>query len=186
MKWVEIFSMLALLISIWYAAKSDIVTWIASIASCIGYSYIFYVNGQLANFILQFVYIAISLIGYLYWQSNSQDQIKPLSYIPSNVLYLCGIVMSFTIISSLLYYHLEVSYSWIDVVVATLSVIATIFLIYRMLLSWLLWIVIDLGLIGLFLWLNLSISAFGYCIVLLFAIKGYLDWSDKINDFEGI
>uniref|UniRef100_UPI0035CAAB0A nicotinamide riboside transporter PnuC n=1 Tax=uncultured Sphingomonas sp. TaxID=158754 RepID=UPI0035CAAB0A len=70
----------------------------------------------------------------------------------------------------------DASFPWIDATLAIVSVVAQILQSRRMIESWWLWIIVDIGSIALYAAKGLHLTMLLYAIFLLLAIWGLLDW----------
>jgi nicotinamide mononucleotide transporter len=125
----------------------------------------------MGNFILQFLFVVQSLLGWYNWNKKDQAKIDWLQN-SSKLLFLpilYTIVVIFTIKSGS-------TLPYLDSITTTLSITAMFLIAYRKIEGWLFWIAVDSVSIYMFYILGLYLSSFIYFIFLILATSGLIKW----------
>jgi nicotinamide mononucleotide transporter len=156
------------------AARKNIHTWTLSIASCALFLYVFLTAGLLSSFVLQLFYIAISVFGYVKWK------------LPDLNVHALTKDYGFLFPASMFVFVLSYANSWTmstvqitDILLGSLSVVATFMLIHKNKYVWITWILIDIVGILLYTTTELYYTAGQYGLFLLNAIYGQYMWNKQ-------
>lgn len=172
---IEIIAVIFTLIAVYLTVKGNILCWPMSIIGVTFYSIIFYQHSLYGDLFLQLVFFIQSIIGWINWKKPKEELkigwIKKdnYGYLINAMLLLYTIIFVF---SSNLGGHMP----FLDSAIATLSITATLLLIYKKIEAWILWILNDILLIILFNMNGLDISYYVYFIFLILAIAGLIRW----------
>ena len=128
-------------------------------------------------------FIIISIYGWWNWWQGKVQKELPVTRVPAKILpYLILIFISFSSISGYLHKaHTDASFPYFDSSLTAISLIAQWLMARKYLENWLLWIIANVGYIYLYFSKNLNGTAILYVLLLVLAIKGYLDWRDSIK-----
>jgi len=173
---MELLAVIFSLFSVILTVKNSKYCWPVGIIGIIFYTIIFFQTGLMGNFILQFLFVVQSLLGWYNWNKKDatkidwlQNRLK-LLFLP--VLY--AIVVIFTIKSGS-------TLPYLDSITTTLSITAMFLIAYRKIEGWLFWIAVDSVSIYMFYILGLYLSSFIYFIFLILATSGLIKW---IKNYE--
>ena len=150
--------------------------WIAGGVSTALYALVFFDAGLPMQAVLQVLYVALSVYGWLTW--GRVDGKAPHSSLPlrSHLLALAGVALA-TAASAPLVAHYALAASPIaDSLGTWASLFATWLLARRTIDNWVWWIVIDSGLAALFASQGLWLTAALYLAYALLAIAGWRTW----------
>jgi nicotinamide mononucleotide transporter len=176
---IEIIAVVFSLLSVWLTSKNNIWCWPTGIIGVLSFSYLFYITGEFANLILQFIFLLQSVLGWLNW-SKSELEVSKIKkeYLPLLFysFYSIGLITY-----SLTYFNSN--NPLLDSLTATLSIFGMILLMYKKLESWYFWIFADFLYIFLFIKNGLYLSTFVYFIFFINAIYGLKNWKKlyKLN-----
>jgi nicotinamide mononucleotide transporter len=177
------------LICVWLNIKQNIWAWpLAIIASAI-YGYIFYQESLYSDMELQFVFIIISIYGWWQWlNGNTQKDNLPVTNTPQKeLLILLVFLVSFACISGYLHgKYSNASFPYFDSALTAISLVAQWMLAKKYLQNWILWIVANLGYIGMYYSKNLYGTSVLYFLLLIMAAKGFWDWKKSILSGKSI
>ena len=70
---MEIVATIFTLLCVYWSVNKNILTWLASIIGAVAYMYIFVEQNMWAQSVLQIVFIAQSLYGWVNWSKNTDD-----------------------------------------------------------------------------------------------------------------
>jgi nicotinamide mononucleotide transporter len=183
--YLELFATIFGLVSVYFAAKENILTWPTGIINEFGFFCLFFQVGLYANMLLQVIFFIVTLYGWYHWRKikseNSVVNIQRLQLIWLVISIIVG-----TCIFNFLVSHLHVllpaiikqpaAQSIMDSLVAVTSIAATYLMAKKILFAWMLWILVDLMSIGLFASQQLYLVAIEYCIFMILAFYGYSRW----------
>lgn len=183
MQIIEIIAVIFSLLSVWLTSKNNILCWPTGIIGVLSFSYLFYVTGEWANLVLQFVFLAQSILGWSNWIKSdikiskiNKKYTESLFYIFAQIgLLTCFFTYTFNSTNPLL-----------DGVTTTLSIFGMLLLMYKKVESWYFWIAADILYIILFTRNELYLSAFIYVVFLINAIYGLNNWNKLIKNNYGI
>lgn len=141
---IETVSSVLMLISVLLVSFNKISNYPIGIVGCLGFAYLFFQTALFGNFILQFIFIIISIYGWYNW-NKQKDDLKITWSKPKtrNILLIGGVILMFGI-------KLLSPLSLIDIGVTIFSLIATYLISLRNIDTWILWIIVDIASIYLY------------------------------------
>jgi nicotinamide mononucleotide transporter len=183
--YLELFATFFGLVSVYFAAKGNILTWPTGIINEFGFCCLFFQVGLYAGMLLQVIFFIVTLYGWYYWKKvkteNSVVNIKRMQLIWLVISIVVG-----TFIFNLLVSYLHIllpsiikqpaTQSVLDSLVAVASIAATYLLAKKILFAWFVWILVDLMSIGLFVSQQLYLVAIEYGVFMVLAFYGYSRW----------
>lgn len=180
---LEIIAVLTAIIYLFYSIKADKMLWFYGfISSCI-FVYICYNAGIYAETAINLYYVIISIYGWIHWTVFKGTKAKeiPYSKIKSHEILITLVITVF--LYGLIFYVLK-NYTdskvpILDSLTTALSITATWLLARKIIENWLLWIVTDALLIGLFYYKGLYLASFLNLVYTIMAVSGYLTWKRK-------
>lgn len=186
--WIEIVGAILSLIYLYLSIKQKISLWIFGFLCSAMYVVVFYQSKFYADMTLQFYYLAVSVYGWINWKLGKQQTGHEIPVIRTSKrmsVYL-GLVIVFVFG---LYYLVLVRFTDSPIPIGdsfttALSVVATWMLARKMLENWLLWIIADSLLVGLFIYKGLFPTAILFIIYTLMAVLGYWQWKKTMVKFE--
>jgi nicotinamide mononucleotide transporter len=180
------------LISVWFAAKENILTWSTGLINVISFFAIFYQVNLYSDMFLQIYFFITSIYGWITWR-NQNKKAKPISILTATQ----RIIVLFVIISSTLIlglfvknihhlfpkvFSIPASYPFADTFIAVSSVLATILLAKRILENWFLWIALDLICVFVYAKKHIYFISIEYAIFFLLATYGLILWIKSTNN----
>ena len=172
---------IAVLFSILYVilvARESIWCWAAAIISVSLYIFICYEAKLYAETGLQFFYLIMGVIGYLFWKESpnkKQLSIKELSIGNHALILFVGIVCTL-ILGYILTIYTQAKLPLLDSFTTVFSIIATFMVIKKVLENWLYFIAIDLVSIYLYYIRDLQHTAMLFVLYAIIACVGYYNW----------
>ena len=162
---------LANIISVYYAAKNNVLTWWFGIIATALTSVLFY-NKMMPMSCIFNVYSTIcAIIAICYWKKNpceNDNEVIFEGYLLSLLIFF-GTSTLFLFLNN---YAFNIDFNIADVFGTSLAVVATYLLVKRNVLSWVYWVISDIVYIG-YGWVNNDIEIFIiYGVLLILAIYG--------------
>lgn len=184
LSYLEAFSVATALVSVWLATKNNIHTWTAGLVSFSGFFWLFYQAQLYSDMLLQVFFFVTSTLGIISWK-NPDKKINKVSMDIIKVVFLCVVTAS-TILGFVMFnvhtwipdLFLEpAEFPFMDAFTTVLSVVATIFLIKRILQCWWFWIAVDVIATVIYFQRGLYVVSAEYLIFLGMAIYGLRRWN---------
>lgn len=172
-------------LSVVSAVKEQRVTWLWAILSAAFYAYIYWSAGLWVSAEVQVVYFGISLYGLARWQKDTTTQ-QPKEQIKSGTYraHLQTVLAVAVLTSALVYFNrLFKDAEWLifDATLVATSIVAQWLMAKKYLGCWYLWIIVNLGYLGLFVLQELWISLALYLVLFYFTLKGFREWHYKFK-----
>jgi nicotinamide mononucleotide transporter len=185
--YVEFIGTVLGLISVFFAARANILTWPTGIANAIFFLVIFYQIHLYSDMFLQFYFCGMGVYGWFSWKRRAEQDhgaIRTLSN--RNRLLLATLIASVTLVVGTLITRIHLilpqvfdhpaTFPYIDTFIAISSILATILLARRIFETWVLWIAVDITSIGLYSIKGVKLIAFEFVIFLALAMLGIYSW----------
>jgi nicotinamide mononucleotide transporter len=129
---------------------------------------------------LQVIYLPLAVYGWITWRPASEAQVRPVSWRMSRHLLIVACVGAASAVSTPLLARYDASVAPLMESLGTWGSVAATWLIARRCLQgWLWWIVVDVGLAGLFLSQGLVPTAALYLAFALLAAAGWRSWREE-------
>lgn len=175
------------LICVWLTAKRMIISWPVGIAAIFIYAMVFFDAKLYADFGLQFIFLAQSLYGWHNWVNNrvseTRTSVTRLSSL-NRVISVGAILLMYVIIAYVLIHHTDASVPYVDSYLTATCIVANFLLSRRAIENWILWIHADVLYVGLFAYKGLYVSSALYLILAVLAVRGLMEWNDKMKANE--
>lgn len=182
---IALLSGIAGTISVILCAKGKIENYAFGLFQAITYGYICYTTKIFGEVMYNIVMVPMIIIGFLNWKknlvSNTNDVIvRNITKKGSIVLSISTIVLIF--VYSLILKSIGGDFVLIDATTTSLSLVATILMMYRYSEQWLVWILVNIA--SVILWINAFIAgdSSGMTMIVMWsaylfnAIYGYINW----------
>lgn len=189
--YLELVGTLFGIVSVYWASKTNILTWPSGIINEFCLFFLFYQVQLYADMLLQVYFFVVTLYGWRYWKKETaKSAIKRLStrtriYISLLIVFcslICGYFFSQLHLYIPKYFAEAAAYPYVDSLVMVLSIIATILLAQKKIETWYLWILVDLICTVLFFKKKIIFLAIEYFLFLGLASYGLFNW--KKNQSE--
>lgn len=186
MSLIEIFGTITGLITVWFAARNNIITWPFGLVNVSSFFIIFWQVNLYADMFLQVYFFSMSVYGWIFWY-RQKNIIKKISIITNrNRLYTLIIMIGATVILGYFISNIHIwfpqlffkpaAYPYFDAYTTVLSVIATIWMARRIIESWVLWILVDVVAIALYFLKGIKLVSIEYVIFLIMSVYGLIAW----------
>lgn len=182
MSLTEILGFSFALIGILLAIRQNKWNWISNIISSGFYFFAFYEIGLFADAWLQWLFIAMSVLGFITWNQPRYASLDAVSTLTSKEkwFYLSVWVLGAAIIITLVAQYTSSDVPYWDGGLTAASIVATIMATRKKIESWLCWILIDLLYIPLYLIKAYYLSAILYSIYVVLAYLAYAEWKKHL------
>lgn len=175
------------LLSVWWAARANILTWPAGILNEIGFFVLFYQVQLYADMLLQVFFFVVTIYGWQKWRAQKDNQ--PLAITRLSQQWR-GYYLLFLIIGTILlgYFNSQfhilwpsifpepAAYPYPDAFTTMASVLATFLLANKKWEAWLFWVIIDVICIILYFKKGIYVVAWEYVVFLVIASFGLYQW----------
>lgn len=176
--WLEWLGFVSTIACIYLAAKENILNWPVSILSIVISAILYFDSHLFGDFALQFYFLFTAFYGWWFWLKKKKEREKPIVRIKlQHWIIIVILIAILTMLSGYLldrYTPSNVPYE--DGFCTAVSLVAQIMLTRKILENWVLWILVDICYVPLLIYKNLNLYALLYAILVVIAIKGYLDW----------
>jgi len=179
------------LLSVWWAAKANILTWPSGIINIFGFFLLFYQSQLYSDMFLQVFFFLSTVYGWRMWSKKRDKNEKPISKLTYEEFFWHGIVLFFgtflwgSLMSKI---HIilpglfsqEAALPFVDAFTAVTSVSATILLAQKKWESWILWVIVDAVSIYVYFYKELYVVGAEYILFLFIAGFGLYNWRKKL------
>lgn len=182
--WIEIAATIFSLIGVYLTTKRVVWCWPISIIAVVLTTLVYWEANLMAEMSLQAYYLLAAVFGWVMWtrEDSTHGTIKVQRF-PLKYGYILGLIIFIAAVSMGLFFdcYTESDLPYLDSAIAAASLAATWMMVKRYLENWLLWIVIDSGCVGLYLYKELYWFAALFGLYTLLAVRGYRDWKTALN-----
>lgn len=181
--WLENLGVVTTLICVWLNTQQNIWGWFWAIISSTIYGVIYWKFQLYSDMELQIVFILLSIYGWYQWLFGGNQKTElPVSRMPQKLISVCLLVwLAFTGLSGYLHgKYTDASLPYIDSSLTAISLIAQWMMAKKYIDNWILWIVANVGYVGMYFFKGLHGTSLLYVLLLVLAIKGYTDWRKSI------
>jgi nicotinamide mononucleotide transporter len=171
-------------VCVWLIVKENIWNWPVGITKNVFYVIVFWRARLFADMSLQFVYIALGVLGLYRWlYGGAKHDALQISRI-SGKTSICLSVFIVASVTALTIYlrRVQDAAPFLDACTAVLSICAQYLLTKKVLENWWLWIITDTISVGLYLYKSLALTALLYAVFLAMCITGLVQWRRTLRD----
>lgn len=179
MNWFEWTAAIITAVSVYLQARENIWNWPTAIVSVVMYMVVYVKSGLYSDAGLQGYFLVTSVYGWYHWlRGGKGHSTLAVSRASARVWLWCAVLgVAFWYVDASLMSQLKgVSFPWIDAGTTTVSLIAQWMITRKLLESWLLWIAVNIVYVPMLLSKSLYPTALLYTVLLVLAIKGFVDW----------
>lgn len=184
---VELLAILSGVLSVWYAARRNIFTWVTGLVNEGLFFLVFYQVQLYSDMALQVFFAVATLYGWYHWRVSDFEKTPPRSlggygwiaglFIIALATLLLGNEMASAHAALPNLFKLPAAYPFTDAFTASASVVATVLLARGVIESWVIWIVIDVVSIGLYFNRGIPFMGVLYMLFLVLATVGLVSWA---------
>jgi len=175
---IETLGFLSGVVCVWLIVEENVWNWPVGIANNVFYVVVFWRARLFADMSLQFVYIALGVLGLYRWVRGSRgEKALTISRITKSSALLTALFAGACITCLTIYLRrVQDAAPFLDACTAVLSICAQYLLTKKILENWWLWILTDSISVGLYLYKSLTLTALLYLIFLTMCITGLIQW----------
>lgn len=188
---VELIGTLFGFISVYFASRTNILTWVTGIVNEFFLFILFFQVQLYADMFLQVYFFAVTLYGWYNWKKTPKSNSISTVNLKTRVGLIVIIILS-TLLAALAfsnihlflpqYFKIKAEYPLVDSFVMVLSIVATVLLAQKKLETWYLWILIDLVCVFLFFKKGAVLLGLEYLVFLGLATYGAIHWRKALNN----
>ena len=178
------------LLSVWWAARANILTWPSGIVNIFCFFLLFYQSQLYSDMLLQVFFMVTTAYGWKSWAKGNTAKkieisgIKPRIWLVYLLILVFGTFLWGLLMSSIhqllpKLFPQEASLPYLDAFTAIASVIATFLLARKKWESWILWVLVDLISVFVYFYKGLFVVAVEYIIFFGIATYGLVNWYIK-------
>lgn len=188
---VELIGTLFGFISVYFASRTNILTWVTGIVNEFFLFILFFQVQLYADMFLQVYFFAVTLYGWYNWKktpkSNSISTVNLKTRVWLVVIILLSTLLAAFVFSNIhlylpQYFKIKAEYPLVDSFVMVLSIVATVLLAQKKLETWYLWILVDLVCVFLFFKKGAVLLGLEYLVFLGLATYGAIHWRKALNN----
>lgn len=172
------------ILCVWLTVKANIWSWPIGNLNAAFLGIVFLEVGLYSDALLQVFFIIMGFYGWWFWLRGGKDRTEaPITRAPRRTLWLtAGLTLIGAAIWGLTLMHVTNStVPFADAATTMTSLAATYLLARKYLEAWLVWVfLVDLPMIGLYLYKGLGLTALLYVIFTALATKGYFEWRSRL------
>ena len=176
--WIEDAGVVTTVAGIWLGTKRKLICWPVVLISDVLYLIVFYRVRLYSDALLQIFFIAFTLYGWWYWWRGMREEgevrIARLA-LPGLLWGLVGGAAG-SVLLGLLMERVGAALPWLDATLMSYSLVASWWQARKHIVSWWLWIAVDLVYIGEYLYKGLRPTAALYALLVALAVLGLRDW----------
>lgn len=199
MSYLEFFGTILNIWSVWLVTRNNILTWPIGNLAVLLYGVLFYQIQLYSDLVEQIYFLITGFYGWWVWAFYKRVSRPEGALLISNnckrenLIYVVIILAGSGLLGSFMsrihlylpkLFQVPASFPYLDAVTTVLSFAATILMAHKKIQCWYLWIVVDVIGIGLYFAKQVIFVSFLYCIFLVLATKGLINWS-KILRAQG-
>ena len=182
MSYLEITSFIASILAVWLTIQKNKWCWFWNALSALLYSIYFAQIQLIADAILQYFFILVSIFGFYQWHEIKKSIETKLKYLNNRnrlAIGLFAICLTWIMGKTLEVYTLA-SLPYLDSFCFALSIIATILAIKKYIDNWPIWIFTNAIYIAMYIYKAAYLTAFLYGLFFVLAFKGWMTWKKQL------
>lgn len=181
------------LLTVYYAAKPDILTWPTAIVNQFAFFAIFFQVQLYADMLLQVYFFIATCYGWYFWQRRGQSQDVYTLSMRSRMGYLVGLVLGTLGLGQLMshlhvllpsFFQLPAAYPFADAFTTVASVMAMVLLSRKRIENWWLWMAVDVVAVCVYYLRDIQLIALEYIVFFIICVFGYLRWRRLLDKGE--
>lgn len=191
LSYVELVGTLFGLLSVWFASKTNVLTWPTGIINEVFLFALFYQVQLYADMFLQIFFFVVTVYGWYSWRSN--QSIVKITGLNSNqnitlaALLLLGVTATGILIQNLhnllpKWFPLPAQYPFADSFIMVLSIAATYLLAKKHIETWVLWLAVDVVAVAIYYQRGIYFLSAEYVVFLGLATYGFVNWKKQLRN----
>ena len=160
------------------AMRQSRLCWVAAVVSAVIYIAIFAKVKLYMEAGLQLVYIAMAVVGWIFWGKDDSDEAlsvttRPLQF---HLIAIVGILIAAACAGFLLSHFTDAARPYVDSTTTVAAIICTWMVTRKILENWLYWIVINFVSVWLFMDRGLDLTSGLFVLYAVLSVVGYFTW----------
>jgi len=193
MSLLELLAVFTGLVSVWFAARANILTWLFALVNAVLFFVLFYQVNLYSAMALQVFFFCNALYGWYNWRRDSRGVMKPVTLLlhKHRVLWLAAIMAGMIALGTVMArVHLwlpdlfpeKATFIYTDAMIAVMSIAASVLLAKLKLENWILWILVNMMSIVMYAMKGVMLVSLQYLFFLFMATYGLLEWRKKVEN----
>ena len=160
------------------AMRQSRLCWVAAIISAAIYIAIFTEVKLYMEAGLQLVYIAMAMVGWIFWGKDDSDEALAVTTRPMqfHLIAISGISIAAACTGFLLSHYTDAARPYVDSMTTVAAIVCTWMVTRKILENWLYWIVINCVSVWLFMDRGLDLTSGLFVLYALLSVIGYFTW----------
>ncbi len=180
---VEIIAVVLGLVSVYLVTRQNVWCYPLGIVSVFIYIFIFYEVKLYADMGLQVFFIVLQAYGWYEWLYGGEGRTELNVEWGSKRMYLFTaifIASATALLGYVLHSLTDASLPYVDSFLAVLSMAAQWMMAKKYIENWILWVIVNIGSIGMYSFKGLYFTTFLYVVYFGLAILGYMEWKRSV------
>ncbi|MEZ4987723.1 MAG: nicotinamide riboside transporter PnuC [Saprospiraceae bacterium] len=176
------------LLSVYYAAKADILTWPTAIINEIAFFGLFFQVQLYADMFLQVYFFIATCYGWYYWKRGEVATTIYVMSLRQRGIYALVLLFGTLLLGQLVanihllwpkVFPLPASYPFADAFTTVASVMAMILLSRKRIENWILWMAVDVVAVILYFLKDIRLIAIEYIVFFMLCVFGFIHWKQQ-------
>jgi nicotinamide mononucleotide transporter len=191
MSLLELLATLTGLAAVWFAARSNILTWLFALVNAVLFFVLFYQVNLYSAMALQIFFFCNALYGWYNWRRDESGEKKPVTLLTHNqrVIWLSVIIAGAIALGTVMkhintwlpdLFPVRATFVYTDAMIAVMSIVASVLLARLKLENWILWILINVMSVAMYAMRGVMLVSIQYVIFFFMATYGFIEWKRKI------
>jgi nicotinamide mononucleotide transporter len=188
MEFVEIIAVIFGLLSVYLVTRQNVWCYPLGIVSVFIYIFVFYEVKLYADMGLQVFFIVLQAYGWYEWLYGGKGHtVLNVSWASRTVYGLTTffVIVATALLGFVLHKLTDASLPYVDSFLAVLSMAAQWMMARKYIENWILWIVVNIGSIGMYGFKGLYFTMFLFAVYFGLAIFGYVEWKKSLTTEPG-
>lgn len=187
---LEFIAVISSLLSVLFVRKENVLCFPFGILCTCIYTYIFCIDHLLANMLINIYYTLVNIYGWVLWLKKDKGKVSlhitranKKDYLFAIILFFCSllfVVFVYFLNGKLILNNIIIS--CIDIITTSIFCVAMMFMAYKKIECWILWILGNILSLPLYYYSKLYFSSLLYFILTIIAISSYLKWGKNLRE----
>lgn len=186
--YIEFIATLVSIAGVYLTTKQIIWCWPISLVGLVLSMYVFFITHLYLQTLLQIFYLGMTLYGWYNWkyggENNSVLNISRIKHKKDILRYLIIGLISIVICGYLFNKYTQDPLPWLDSITTISGIIATYIMAKKIIENWIIWIAIDIILVGMCYYQKLYIFTFLYSVFIILAVYGFFEWRKDLQKIK--
>ena len=187
MSTLEIVAVLFNIVGVWLTAQRVRWCWPVSVIAVLLYAWIFFDVKLYSDMLLQLIFAVLQGYGWWRWTTGRVDAGKVrVERLPRReaIISLFAGIAGAVLLGSVMHSLTDASVPWADATLTSFSLVASVWAARKYVVSWWLWIVLDVLYVGMYLYKDLNLTAGLYAGFVVLAFYGLFAWQKDLRNQE--